>query len=181
MNAITLRRANLTDATELGALHVASWHETYTGLVPSQVLAGVSVEARSVMWSKVVSNPDESGCVAVFVAECGGQLVGFGSCGRQRDSWFSGAGYSGEIGAIYVLRSHQGQGIGRSIMAAMSQALTGAGYEAASLWVLRENRPARAFYERLGGSIVGEKANVQSGATLVEIAYGWHDLSGLVS
>ncbi len=62
-------------------------------------------------------------------------------------------------------------------MSAMSSKLSAAGHTAASLWVLRENTPARAFCERLGGIIVGEKIDEMPDAALVEDAYGWLDLS----
>lgn len=180
MNAIRLREATQTDAAALGSLHVASWHETYTGLIPDEILAGLSVEARTAMWSQILNDPAAAGCTAVYVAEDGGHLVGFGSCGQQRDKALADAGYGGEVGAIYVLRSHQNRGVGRSIMAAMSQFLSGQRHTAASLWVLRENSPARRFYEGLGGEIVGERTDEQANATLVEVAFGWRDLTRLV-
>ena len=65
--------------------------------------------------------------------------------------------------------------------AGMSQALLGAGHTSAYLWVLRQNDPARAFYEKLGGIVVGEKIDEQPHVTFVEDAYGWRDLSSLGS
>lgn len=176
---VTLRKAIQADAKAIGALHVASWHETYTGIIPGETLAGLSVDARTAMWREILGAPDAFGCAAVVVAEDDGQLVGFGSCGQQRDDALIHKGFSGEFGAIYVLRSHQGRGIGRSIIAVMSNALSAGGHTAASLWVLRRNAPARAFYEKLGGIVVGEKTDERPDATLVEDAYGWHDLSSL--
>lgn len=180
MDAIKLREAKSADAAEIGSLHVASWHETYAGIVPADMLAGLSIDTRTAMWSKFLGDPDAFGGTSAFVADDGGRIVGFGSCGRQRDERLADAGFSGEIGAIYVLRSHQHRGLGRSIMAVMSRALSGLGHTAASLWVLRENAPARTFYECLGGVIIGEKRDEQPDATLVEVAYGWRDLSRLV-
>jgi ribosomal protein S18 acetylase RimI-like enzyme len=107
------------------------------------------------------------------------RIVGFGACGRQRDERLAASGYGGEIGALYILRAHQHRGIGRALMAALARALAELGHDAASLWVLRENAPARAFYEALGGEIVGEKSDASPGGTLVELAYGWRDLSRL--
>jgi ribosomal protein S18 acetylase RimI-like enzyme len=179
MTAVPLRKATYADAAALGALHVTSWQETYTGLVPDEMLAGLSVDARTAMWSKILDAPDDFGCAAVFIADDNERVVGFGSCGRQRDNALIDKGFSGEFSAIYVLRSHQGRGVGRSIMNAMSSELADAGHSAASLWVLRENAPARAFYEKLGGIIVGEKIDDRPDATLVEDAYGWRDLSSL--
>jgi ribosomal protein S18 acetylase RimI-like enzyme len=181
VDAIKLRQATRADAAAIGALHVASWHETYTGLIPGEMLAGLSVEMRTAMWRRILGDPDAFGGAVVFVAEDGGRVIGFGSCGRQRDTILVDAGFGGEIGAIYVLRSNQNRGAGRSIMAMMAKSLSGLGHEAASLWVLRENAPARNFYEGLGGEIVGEKTDERPEATLVEVAYGWRDLSRLVA
>lgn len=180
MGAITLREASPADAAAIGALHVASWRETYAGLLPAALLAGLSVDARSVMWGRIIAEPEAFGGAAVIVAEADGALIGFGSCGGQRDAALAAAGYGGEIGAVYVLSAHQHQGTGRALIAALAQALSALGHEGASLWVLRENAPARLFYERLGGEIVGEKQEeAQPGLTLVELAYGWRDLSRL--
>jgi len=175
--AIKLREANRADASIIGALHVASWRETYEGILPDETLAGLSVEARTAMWSTVLGDPDEG--TYVLVAEEGGNVVGFGSCGRQRDEALADAGFSGEIGTVYVLRSSQNRGAGRLLMAAMAEAMSSRGHMAASLWVLRENARARAFYEYLGGEMIGEKKDEQPEATLVEVAYGWRDLSRL--
>jgi ribosomal protein S18 acetylase RimI-like enzyme len=179
MAAVTVRKANQADAEALGAVHVASWHETYAGIVPDEMLARLSVDARRAMWRQVLGAPDEFGCVAVLVAEDGKHVIGFGSCGEQRDDALAGQGFTGEFGAIYVLRSHQGRGTGRSLIAAMANELSAVGHTSASLWVLRQNAPARAFYERLGGVIVAERTDKQLDATLVEDAYGWRDSSCL--
>lgn len=181
MADVTLRKATQADAAALGALHVASWHETYTGVIPDEMLAELSVDARTAMWSKILGAPDEFGRAAVFVAEDNGRVIGFGACGQQREDALTDKGFSGEFGAIYVLRSHQRRGVGRSIIAAMSNELSAAGHTAACLWVLRQNAPARAFYEKLGGIVVAEKVDERPNATLVEDAYGWRDLSSLVS
>jgi hypothetical protein len=59
----------------------------------------------------------------------------------------------------------------------------------AALWVLRDNEPARRFYEVLGAKLVGQRVETvdefvsgeRVGATdvLHEVAYGWPDLSVL--
>lgn len=177
MSAIGLRRAILADAPAIGALHVASWRETYTGLVPDAMLTGLTFEARTAMWSAVLADPDAFGRAALFVAEEDGRAVGFGACGDQRDNALADAGFGGEIGAVYVLRSHQQRGAGRALIGALFRALSDRGHAAASLWVLRENTAARAFYEGLGGEIVAERTE----AALTEIAYGWRNLASPVT
>lgn len=179
MTAIRVRTAALPDAEAIGALHVASWKETYTGILPAAMLAELSVEAWAEMWRSVLDPSKGIEHALVVVAEVDGQLVGFGSCGPQRDSRLAGAGFSAEFGAIYLLRSHQGRGGGRSLLAVMSGKMSSAGHSAASLWVLRENEPARAFYEQLGGIVVGERTETGAHGALVETAYGWRDLRAL--
>ena len=179
MDAINFRSATPADARALGALHVASWRETYAGILPDHMLARLSVAARAAMWAGILGDPEAHAGTAVFLAEDRKRLVGFGSCGRQRDEALAGSGFTGEIGAIYVLRSHQNLGVGRALMRLMAQALLRADCRAASLWVLRENLVAGNFYERLGGTIVGEKTDAAPEISLVETAYGWGDLSVL--
>jgi ribosomal protein S18 acetylase RimI-like enzyme len=180
VGAISFREARSSDAAALGALHVASWRETYAGILPDELLAGLSAEARSGMWSAALNDSAGWDGTAIFVAEQEGRMVGFGACGGQRDEALKAQGFAGEIGAIYVLRIHQRAGLGKSLMSLMARKLLDRGLSAATLWVLRENVPARAFYERLGGVLVGQKDDEQSGTTLTEVAYGWRDLSSLL-
>jgi hypothetical protein len=49
------------------------------------------------------------------------------------------------------------------------------------LWVFTENRPARRFYESLGGVPVGKDGFELGGAWLSETAYGWKDLDVLLA
>jgi ribosomal protein S18 acetylase RimI-like enzyme len=176
----SLRPASSGDAERLGALHVASWQETYGGILPDEMLSKLTVESRAAMWSKILGDADPINGAVVWIAENDGRIVGFGSCGRQRDQGLDEQGFDAEISAIYILRSYQGVGLGRAIMGAMASSLRDRGHRAVTLWVLRENASARIFYERLGGTVVAEKEDERPRATLIEVAYGWHDLRSLV-
>ena len=55
--------------------HIFVW-QTYTGLVPSQLLDGLSAEDRSAMWSAILDDPPTHGGTAVFVAESEREIVG---------------------------------------------------------------------------------------------------------
>lgn len=180
MDAINFREARSSDAAALGELHVTSWRESYAGLLPDHLLDGLSAEARSAMWSAILSDPATFDGTTIFVAESEGEIIGFGACGSQRDEGLKGEGFDGEFGAIYVLRSHQRAGVGNSLMNLMSRKLLDEGRRGAALWVLRDNVSARTFYERLGAAVVGERIDDEAGAMLVEVAYGWSNLSTLV-
>ena len=181
MSAVGLRPAVLADAAAIGAVHVESWRETYSGLLPDAMLAELSVERWAAMWEDLLGDPGTAEKMAILVAENEGRIVGIGGCGPQRDKALAKSGFTGEFGMIYVLRSHQGRGLGRSIMTSLARSLAKLGHAKASLWVFRENERARRFYERLGGTIVGEKAGERNGTLLVDLAYGWSDLSMLAA
>jgi hypothetical protein len=47
------------------------------------------------------------------------------------------------------------------------------------VWVLRDNRAARGFYEHLGGVYVREHAlDFGAGFEVMEVSYGWDDVRG---
>ena len=179
VSSIAIRAAIGDDASAIAAVHVASWRETYAGLMPQTMLTSLAVSDRTVRWKHILDQAEGPEGPSVFVAEHGGDLVGFASSGSQRDPNLLAQGFTGEITAIYVLQDMQGRGAGRRLMAAIVEDLQSVGYDAASLWVLRENRRARRFYERPGGTIIGEKQDHRDAVTFTEIAYGWRGLSKL--
>jgi ribosomal protein S18 acetylase RimI-like enzyme len=136
------------------------------------------MEARAVMWARILSDPAFSNTI-VFVSERDGGISGFGSCGAQRTEELAAQGFDAEISAIYILQSAQRLGIGRSLMKAMAASLAQRGHEALSLWVLRDNNVARLFYEKLGGALVGEKRDKRPQGTMIEVAYGWRNVRDL--
>jgi ribosomal protein S18 acetylase RimI-like enzyme len=193
MEETAIRRARAGDAAAIATVHVAAWRETYTGLVPERMLSSLSVEERTRRWHRILTAPDPSMESAVFVASSDQAVVGFGSCGRQPLADLVADGFAGEFSALYVLAAHQRLGLGRRLMALMAQDLLAREVRGAALWVLRENLPARRFYEALGAKVVGqrietvdqhltgERARAQDDAKLHEVAYGWPDLFVLAS
>lgn len=174
--SFVIRRASLADARDLASMHVASWRETYPGMVPDSMLSSLSVDGRAAMWQRILGAPATEGSSAVYLAEIDVKIVGFGSCGAQRTESLKEKGYTGEISAIYVLKASQRQGLGKRLLHAMASDLSNRGFGSGSLWVLRDNVPARRFYERHGGEVVAEREDVRADGILVEVAYGWRSL-----
>jgi ribosomal protein S18 acetylase RimI-like enzyme len=168
----SIRRATLADAAALAQVHEATWRETYTGLMSEQMLNALTADARTEAWRRILSG--ETGYLATtYVAERAGELVAFGSCGEQRTEDFAATGYKGEIAAVYVLKTDQRRGLGTRLMTAMMSELADRGLAGFTLWVPRENIPARSLYEQLGGKLIGERKDAREQGTLVEVAYGW--------
>jgi hypothetical protein len=48
-----IRLATPDDAQALGAMHVASWRETYAGILPDRMFSVLSIDARAKAWAKI--------------------------------------------------------------------------------------------------------------------------------
>jgi ribosomal protein S18 acetylase RimI-like enzyme len=175
----TIRLASLEDAFDLASVHVSSWRATYAGVMPHEMLASLSVDARAASWEQIMREPATSGSTVVYVAELDGRIVGFASCGQQRTETLKKRGYDAEVSAIYVLKAYQRHAIGTRLLSAIASNLMARDFGAASVWVLRDNAPARQFYERYGARLVAERQDVRKNIVLSEVAYGWMHLAEL--
>ena len=119
------------------------------------------------------------GSTVIYLAEHEGTIIGFGSCGAQRSENLKDKGFDGEVSAIYVLQEFQKRQIGTRLFRAMCSDLIQRGFNAAALWVLRDNLRARCFYEHLRGKVISEREDVRDAAVLIELAYGWADIREL--
>ncbi|HYD32660.1 MAG TPA: GNAT family N-acetyltransferase [Azospirillaceae bacterium] len=172
MTAWRVRHAVSGDAGSIAHTHVLAWRQTYPGIVPAVTLAKLSVENRTLFWRRVLEIPEPR--TRVFVGEDGtGTIVGFGVCGPERVGLRD---YQGEFHAIYLVRAAQGRGLGSRLMGTMARAMLDQGMAAASVWVLRDNRRARRFYQGLGGQPVAERPLNFDGTEVTEVSYGWRDL-----
>ena len=174
---IRIREAVPTDAGPITRVHVDTWRTSYAGIVPDEHLAGLSYGDREAVWGQILSSNKPAQCNLVAETD-GGEIVGFAGGGPEREG---DEVYRGELYAIYLLQEHQGRGIGRRLACAVAQGLLSSGFDSMLLWVLEDNRPARRFYESLGGEQVGRKTIAIGGAALVELSYGWRDITGLAA
>jgi len=170
--AYTIRRAVLADSAALAQVHDATWRETYVGLMSEEMLDALTADARTEVWERILSGAGDF-LATTYVAERSGMLVAFGSCGEQRDEAFREAGYGGEIAAVYVLKTDQRQGLGTRLMQTMMTDLRERGLTPFTLWMPRENIPARSLYESLGGRLIGQRTLTRDQGVLAEVAYGW--------
>jgi GNAT superfamily N-acetyltransferase len=147
-SAMRIRLAAPEDARRIAEVHVASWRVAYRSLLPTDYLDGLSVEEREAQRLAMISDPEPGS--GTLVAEQGGRIVGFASFSASRDD--NAPDTTGEVPAIYVDPEAVGTGVGRELLAAVSEALRDAGFTRATLWVLEANERARRFYEKAGWS-----------------------------
>jgi ribosomal protein S18 acetylase RimI-like enzyme len=162
---MTVRRAELDDADAIAAIHVHAWQEAYRGIVPHSYLDSLSIEARKKVWQENLEQRTSD----TWVAEEGGQVLGWISAARSRDS--DAQPSTGELWAMYVHPQHWRRGIGRLLWHEAEEHLRTLGFSEATLWVLKGNAQAIAFYESNGFIIEpgSEKTITRGGADLLEI------------
>jgi L-amino acid N-acyltransferase YncA len=168
---MNVREARLEDARAIAEVHLASWKTTYRGIIAQEYIDGLRVEEGMARWETRLTEKT----VTVFVVEDEAGIFGFAAGGAIMHPV---DGYQGELGAIYLLASHQGKGAGAALARRMAGELRQQGFANMVVWVLREN-PACGFYARMGGVKVAEQGIEIGGTTLPEIAFGWADLGVL--
>jgi ribosomal protein S18 acetylase RimI-like enzyme len=170
VSAPHLRDAVAGDAPAIAAVVVATWRDAYAGLLPDDVLAGLSVAEREAQWRRFVPATAPACCLVT-----GSPVCGFVAAGPALQGAGDGDGDGdavGQVYAIYVLPSSQGRRLGAALLAAAESRLAAAGFATASLWVLTSNTPARRFYESRGWRTTGEtQVEEFAGTTLRETRY----------
>lgn len=163
-----IRRSREGDARGIAEVHIRTWRDAYREQLPRAFLAGLSVENRERMWADElrVVPPDRR----PWVAEAGGEIIGFVSAGGSRDD--APKPGEGEVYAIYVLPDCWARGIGRNLLAHAERDLVTSGYSEAILWCFAANRRARAFYEQVGWTLDGGTLQREmAGLELEEVRY----------
>ncbi|MFX5747589.1 GNAT family N-acetyltransferase, partial [Acinetobacter baumannii] len=83
------------------------------------------------LWEQVLEASSDAACT--FVAESGGEIIGFASGMTLAESRF---GCDAELTAICVLPDEQRKGLGKRLLANVAATLIGAGATGLMAWVL---------------------------------------------
>ncbi len=164
-----IRMGSPGDEAEIASVHVHAWQESYSGIVPKEILDARPLSFRNRMswWRSIVMGQDTS---RVLVAESAMHgIVAFCAFGPGRDN---DTNHIGEIGAIYALNEYKNKGLGAALFRTARAALKSQNFDSLYLWVLKDN-PTCGFYERMGGKPNGKEKTVEFGKPLIEIAYEW--------
>ena len=168
MKSVVIRSAVESDAEGIANVQVQSWRETYTGLVPTDYLADLSIKDRTTMWKTIFATPTID---STFVASLNGKIVGFVSGGSAREDY----GFDSELYAIYLLKRCQKWGIGKKLFEQLKDNLKKLGSSSMYLWVLRDSNTTN-FYRAMGGIKSIKKEECIGGKLVIEEMYVWPSL-----
>ena len=112
---MTIRQATIEDADATARVQVQSWLETYRGIVPDgylQSLTDTLSQRQQRHRDKIAAND------SIQLVGCNdeGNVVGWLAAGNARAERPRSMGYTGEIYAIYLVKSAWRQGLGRAMM-----------------------------------------------------------------
>ena len=173
--SIVIRPATAADARPIARVRIDTWRTAYRGLVPDAYLDAMDVEQSVALWQRVLDADAPN--ARVFVADQAGELVGFAAANRLAEPRH---GLDAELSAVYVRHEFQRAGIGRQLVLAAARAQRASGATGLIVWSIAGNKPARAFYEALGGTVIVEQPFEWDGVPLTEVGYAFTDLDALI-
>jgi len=148
----TIRRAGPADAEALSAIGQATFVETFAHLYPPEDLAAFLAEAHGVERATAdLANPAK----AAWLVEAGGEAVGYALACPAKLPHQAVGDDDGELDRIYILKSHQGGGLGSRLLAETLAWLEQDGPRTLWIGVWSENYGAQGLYERNGFKVVG--------------------------
>ena len=152
----TIRPATVDDVDAFVAMKNDAWRWAYAGILPDEHLASLAVDEQAGWWRARFAEPGTESHW-VFLAGDGDRVVGVAGAERSRDD--DAAPTTGELGMLYLLPDHVGRGLGRALHDRALDALRGAGFDRATLWVLEANERGRGFYEHVGWAPDGVRSD----------------------
>ena len=135
-------------------VHWQTWREAYDDLLPADFQETMTLEKCRFFSQKYPEN--------TLIAMDGKKVVGFISYGNFRDETIQ----AGEIIALYVLKDYYGKGVSKQLMHAAFVALDQ--FSEIYLWVLKENKRAIAFYQKMGFTLDGQEKILDLGKPVKE-------------
>jgi ribosomal protein S18 acetylase RimI-like enzyme len=165
-----IRPATLDDAPRIAEIQVEAWRAAYADQMPKAYLDALDVDERSARWRRMLAQSHKT--ITALGVDEHDRAMAFCMYGLPRDPDARGT-RTGEIMALNVMPSAWRRGFGIALLDGAILDARRIGWERLTLWVLKENRRARDFYEKYGFVIDGaEKTDSQlTGTALHEVRY----------
>ena len=136
-------------------VHWQTWREAYDNLLPAEYQETMTLDRCRFFSQKYPEN--------TLIAMDGKKVVGFISYGNFCDE----AIQAGEIIALYVLKDYYGKGVSKQLMHAAFAVLDQ--FSEIYLWVLKDNKRAIAFYQKMGFTFDGQEKILELGKPVKEL------------
>jgi 3-deoxy-manno-octulosonate cytidylyltransferase (CMP-KDO synthetase) len=165
---IRFRQATLEDMPRVADVHIRSWQQSFRSIVPDHYLDEMSVEKRTERLTDRFKRPPYS---MILAEHPNGEIAGFIDFGPP----VLDVGRDVQIYSFYFLKHFQRLGIGKRLFSHCLEQITRDGHRSICLDAL-EASPYRAFYEKMGGKVIGRDVHRLGEEDFATVIYGWDDL-----
>ncbi|MEZ5738025.1 MAG: GNAT family N-acetyltransferase [Burkholderiaceae bacterium] len=169
-----IREALACDAAAIAGIQVASWRDTYRGIIDDDFLRQLSVTRATSSWLGWFFERDSLYFCRVATDDAG-RVIGYAMGGPSRRE----SPLLAELQVLYLHPQAKRQGHGAALMRSMARGFDLRGLHALEIWSLEAN-PSRPFYDRLGGTVDGRRETIVGGQRLREVRYAWPRLATLI-
>lgn len=138
-----IRKAALEDVEAISRIYALSWKKAYIGMIPQKYLD----ELQENFWVEVFQNWIKNFIFSIELLCKKEEIIGCITYGKSREEQLSDWG---EIPSVYLLPQYWGKRYGQLLLKKALSDLKEKGYSSVFLWVLKENKRARYFYEKNG-------------------------------
>lgn len=163
--SIGVRRAEVSDATAITAVHDSAWRQAYDGLIPARELNRMIARRGAAWWNRAIRRG-----TGILVLDVGGIVAGYVTYGQNRARTLV---QRGEIYELYLRPEYQGIGLGTRLFLATRRELIRHGFDSAVVWALSDNEGACRFYKNAGGRKVARGSERFGEVTLGKIAFAF--------
>lgn len=160
--SFSVRRAERADAERIAKLHVATWQEAYSHLLPEGFFDEEHARKRHAMWQRILT--DRRAEWSIAIAEVGDDAVGFAMTGPSFGQDGQDLPGGRQLYSLYVVEAMHGSGVAQALL----DEVLGAD-EPAMLWVAKQNPRAIAFYPRNGFELDGIEQTDPGAPTITDM------------
>jgi GNAT superfamily N-acetyltransferase len=169
-----IREACERDIPAIARLLVDTWRATFRDLLPDSFPSAMSYAEQEERHRRRMRQPE----IRYRLAEAAdGVVIGFANAGRNR---VAECAAPLELYAISVAEAHQGQGLGRRLVAAIARDGCASGRTSMAVEALAAN-PHRGFYEHLGARPLGARRLSLGELAVPTVLYLWEDLRAIAT
>ncbi|MGF3104673.1 GNAT family N-acetyltransferase [Rossellomorea sp. DUT-2] len=139
----SIRKMEKKDINQVQKVARRSWNTTYEGIIPLEIQESFLTSAYSdeMMLKRLEVS-------SLYVAEKNGKIVGFANFSPVKEEG------EVELGAIYLYKEYQGEGIGTALLQEGIKELNGA--RSVYISVEKENETGTNFYRAKGFTVISE-------------------------
>lgn len=168
---VTFRAADATDSDMVARLHAESWRRHYRFAYPPEFFGPTLDDDRATTWRTRLASDLKT---RTILAEIDGEIAGFVHVVLNEDSQWGSL-----VDNLHVRHDRQRHGVGAALLGRAGSVIEGEG-GSMYLWVLEENRRARAFYAALGAQEVETRpASPPALSGITKIRCAWSTIDHL--